>query len=232
VLEVLGYSVDVAGDGVAGVAKATRSRYDAILMDVQMPRMDGYDATRAIRAQEADGARVPIIAMTAAAVEGERDKCLTAGMDDFLTKPLEPSRLDATLREWLGGPAADPAPPAEVRPVGAVLDVTRIETLRAMGPGADELVERAVSRFVSGAPDTVAEIRAAVAAGDAARLREVAHKLKGSALNLGAGAVGALCLELELCGNAGDVSAALGLVPGLEVAVQAASAALLDFQLR
>ena len=113
VLESLGYTATTAGDGVEAVAASADPDVDVILMDVQMPRMDGYAATRTIREREPGGRRVPIIAMTAAAVTGERERCLEAGMDFFLTKPIEPGSLAAVLDEALhpgggGGGAALP----------------------------------------------------------------------------------------------------------------------------
>ena len=99
-LRALGYAATTADDGEVAVQEMRKGGYDAVLMDVQMPRMDGYAATRAIRAEQT--VHVPVIAMTAAAVEGERERCLAAGMDDFLTKPVDPSALTAVLERWLG----------------------------------------------------------------------------------------------------------------------------------
>lgn len=212
------------------------TRYDAILMDVQMPHMDGYEATRAIRSRDAGGPRVPIVAMTAAAIAGERDKCLAAGMDDFLTKPLDPTRLEATLRHWLTGSpdGADPdlagTAPAARGGQPVVLDQARLAMLLEMGPGAAALVDKAVTNFVAGADAALAEIRGAVEAADAELLRTSAHRLKGSALNLGAVAVGALCLELELQGGGGDPAAAERRLSELARALDAATAALRDYQ--
>jgi CheY-like chemotaxis protein len=100
-LRALGYRTDTADDGLAAIEAARTNGYDAILMDVQMPLMDGYTATRHIRAHET-GPRRPIIAMTAAAVEGERERCLEAGMDDYLPKPISPRALLEKLERWLG----------------------------------------------------------------------------------------------------------------------------------
>jgi signal transduction histidine kinase/DNA-binding response OmpR family regulator len=236
VLETLGYAADVAVDGAEAVRMSAAIRYDAILMDVQMPRMDGYAATRAIRSRDAGGPRVPIVAMTAAAIAGERDKCLAAGMDDFLTKPLDPSRLEATLRHWLtgspDGAGPDPVGTAPEPPGGqpVVLDQARLAMLLEMGPGAAALVDKAVTNFMAGADAALAEIRGAVEAADAELLRTSAHRLKGSALNLGAAAVGALCLELELHGDSGDPAAAGPRLPELALALDAATAALRDYQ--
>jgi len=100
-LEKLGYRVDVAGDGQATVDAWVSGRYDLILMDCQMPTMDGYEATRTIRSREANGLRIPIVALTADAMKGADDKCQAAGMDDYLTKPIDRSQLDACLKRWL-----------------------------------------------------------------------------------------------------------------------------------
>ena len=100
-LDALGYDAETADDGVEAVEMFDPGRFDAVLMDVQMPRLDGYAATRAIR-ERGDARRVPVLAMTAAAVEGERERCLAAGMDDFLTKPVDPDALATAMRTWLG----------------------------------------------------------------------------------------------------------------------------------
>jgi PAS domain S-box-containing protein len=113
ILESLGYTVDTAEDGQEAVEMWRTGSYAAVLMDVQMPRLDGYGATRAIRSAEPAGQRVPVLAMTAAAVEGEREKCLAAGMDDFLTKPVDPAALAGVLERW-ARPAE--APPGRARP--------------------------------------------------------------------------------------------------------------------
>src|SRR6476660_724363 len=146
-LESLGYEVETADDGVAGLEAMARATYDAVLMDVQMPRMDGYTATREIRAHEEVGRRIPVIAMTAAAVEGERERCLAAGMDDFLTKPVDPTALRAVMGRWLAGTPEEErveelveermeqtdgrgtAPPIEG------LDQARLDELRDLDPG-------------------------------------------------------------------------------------------------
>ena len=100
-LERLGYTVEVADDGVAGVAALARSAYDAVFMDVQMPGMDGYRATGEIRRMEGSTRHTPIIAMTAGAAEGDRDRCLAAGMDDYITKPVEMAAMENALDRWV-----------------------------------------------------------------------------------------------------------------------------------
>jgi two-component system sensor histidine kinase/response regulator len=221
VLAMLGYTVEVARDGVEAVEMAARTSYDAILMDVQMPRMNGYEATRAIRAQEPDGRRVAIIAMTAAAVEGERERCLESGMDAFLTKPLEPERLAATLRSWL------PEPPSKgVGDTERVLDPSRLESLRALGPKAVAIIDRSVATFIAQADQQVADMRVTVLADDATGLRSAAHSLRGSAGNLGAVLVADICGLLEDLADTGTTHGADGHLRELEAALPATLAAL------
>ncbi len=110
-----GFEVEIAPDGVAAVAMAAQGTYAAIFMDCQMPILDGYDATREIRRQEAPGTRTPIIAMTASAMRGDRERCIAAGMDDYLTKPLRLDDLERVLAEWVRDPDAAPAGSASLQ---------------------------------------------------------------------------------------------------------------------
>ncbi|MGH3348103.1 MAG: PAS domain-containing protein [Nocardioides sp.] len=227
-LESAGYATDVAEDGIEAVAALAGDHgYAAVLMDCRMPRMDGFTATRAVRAQERrerPGGRVPIIAMTASALEGERERCLEAGMDDFLTKPVDAARLHQVVRQWITGgpeaagtghdvpsyamaaPDANAAGDAEAgADVGAevVVDVARIDMLHEMVKDGVSLFQRSSGNFIARAQDHLAAIGSAVQAGDAAQLMATAHKLKGSALNLGLPLVGAAALVLEESGREG-----------------------------
>lgn len=169
-----GYESTTADDGSVAVREAATGRFDLILMDVQMPHMDGYAATRAIRAAEREsgaGARVPIVAMTAAAVEGERERCFDAGMDDFLTKPVDPSALATVLARWLGDRAAPTG--RTLPPVTGTADVPgpdglareRLDELRDLDPGNTAYLDRAIGNFVRNTPTTLEEIRRAIAEG-------------------------------------------------------------------
>jgi CheY-like chemotaxis protein len=131
ILERLGYGVELAENGKEALAACARRRYDAVLMDGQMPGMDGYEATRRIRERETRGGRrVPIIAMTASAMKGDREKCLESGMDDYVSKPVTPENLEAVLRKWVGAASA-PAERAAAEPAtpGALLDEAVVQSL-------------------------------------------------------------------------------------------------------
>ena len=118
ILEYLGYSTEVAGNGHEALAALARTRFDAVLMDCQMPEMDGYMATAEVRRIEGAELHTPIIAMTAGASEGDRERCLAAGMDDYVSKPVDPDTLDATLTVWVAGAADAVGPVGPVGPVG------------------------------------------------------------------------------------------------------------------
>jgi PAS domain S-box-containing protein len=235
-LQALGYAAQTADDGVAALEVLDKEDFDAVLMDVQMPRMDGYAAARAIRAREGRGARVPVIAMTAAAVEGERERCLDAGMDDFLTKPVDPSALAAVLDLWIGDGA-----PAARRSVPAVteqerggdldgLDLDRLDELRDLDPGNTAYLDRAIGNFVANTPGTLETIRAAADAGDAAALKRISHKLAGGALNLGVTAAGRTAQEIELVADTGSTEDTAGLVDRLGSELERGRSALRAYQ--
>ncbi len=227
VLEGLGYTVEFARDGLEAVAAvaATPGHFAAVLMDCQMPQLDGYEATRVIRQLERQDLRVPVIAMTASTLAGERERCLDAGMDDFLLKPVDFELLESTLARLVGGtpPPEDDRPRADA---SGLLDLTRIRMLRDLRPGDQSFLAQFVDTFIDSVPDDVAAIAEAVRVADHGRLVEAAHSLKGSAQNLGAADVGRVCGALEDAGRRKDEIAAAELIPVLEDLVQRTLSAL------
>ncbi|MCW2853626.1 MAG: sensor hybrid histidine kinase, partial [Nocardioides sp.] len=234
-LQAMGYSVEVAGDGVKALEVLERQEFDAVLMDVQMPTMDGYTATRTLRGREGGERRIPVIAMTAAAIDGERERCLDAGMDDFLTKPVDPAALAHTLLRWTGGvpeeaPVGDDGlvlPPTS--PIDG-LDVERLDMLRDLDVGNTDYLDRAIGNFSRNSVAAVATIRGHIADGDADLMRQAAHKLAGSALNLGVQGTAAAARQIEWLGDAGTTDGALNLVPDLERALEEGRVLLRAYQ--
>jgi PAS domain S-box-containing protein len=234
-LQAMGYSVEVAGDGVKALEVLERQEFDAVLMDVQMPTMDGYTATRTLRGREGGERRIPVIAMTAAAIDGERERCLEAGMDDFLTKPVDPAALAHTLLRWTGGvpeeaPVGDDGlvlPPTS--PIDG-LDVERLDMLRDLDVGNTDYLDRAIGNFSRNSVAAVATIRGHIAGGDADLMRQAAHKLAGSALNLGVQGTAAAARQIEWLGDAGTTDGALNLVPDLERALEEGRVLLRTYQ--
>ncbi|WP_292038726.1 Hpt domain-containing response regulator, partial [Massilia sp. UBA6681] len=189
-----GAEVSVAGNGIEALEAMRCRRFDCVLMDVQMPVMDGLEATRRIR-QDPQLAGTLVIAMTANAGVEDRARCLQAGMDEFLSKPVVPELLAATIARCLGRSAA-PAPdvlPPPVAGAGAV----DFEALAASFGGERERMGKYAFLFVSSARDALAEIDAALERGDMARVGAVAHRVKSSARAVGAGAFASLCEEIE-----------------------------------
>lgn len=205
-LERLGYDVDVAGDGYEAVSAFASRHYDVVLMDCQMPGMDGYDASRRIRSDEAPDQRTPIVALTAGASNGDRQRCLAAGMDDYITKPVRPETLAAVLRRWTvpvrhERGSEDFAAMAAITPTRDsarnVIDPDRWEMLCHMAAGDDELLATLVASFLGEAPARLEGLAAATAAGDAEQLRQLSHALRGSSATMGADNLAQLCGELE-----------------------------------
>jgi signal transduction histidine kinase/DNA-binding response OmpR family regulator len=216
VLESMGYRADVASNGGEAVESVSRLPYDLVLMDVQMPEMDGLEATRRIRSRAvADQPR--IVAMTANAMQGDREECLAAGMDDYLAKPIRAEELAAAL-------TATPSKTATASPV-VVLDAAAMERLRAIAPDADALAAL-VSSFLANGAALLAQLAAAAGAGDADGLRRHAHTLKSNAASFGATDLAERCAALEARARAGEVEGAAGQVVGVATAFDAARAAL------
>jgi len=196
ILRLLGYRSDVASDGVEALAALRRTDFDAILMDCQMPEMDGFTATGEIRRREGSRRHTPVIAMTAGASDSDRQRCLAAGMDDFLSKPVKPHDVGAVLARWVAGPAPAEAEDEADEEASSVLDHDLIDELRDLAPDGSLLVQ-IVDTFLATAPEHVAELRAAASSGDAALVRQSAHRLRGESGALGAVEVARLCATLE-----------------------------------
>ena len=216
-LEKLGYHADTADNGFEGVDAAMNRSYDLILMDIQMPEMDGYEATRAIRRIESAATRpdVPIIAMTAHAMKGDREKCLNAGMDDYLAKPIQLRELGAAIARW----TVPDTPPHAAPPTGqesvqmCVFD--RAGVLDRLEGDADLLDELLKTLFDS-VPQRMAALEQAIASGNAFEIRLIAHTLRGAAANLGASRLQAAADELERAAEAGDLSGAVAMAAALQ----------------
>ena len=214
VLERLGYRVEVADSGQEAVEACARTPYDALLMDCQMPVMDGFAATARIREREGTERHTPIIAMTASAMVGDRERCLAAGMDDYVSKPISPEVLEEVLRRWLRKPAAAaPAPgPAEGPEAPTPLDESVIETLFSIDEDGTLLIE-VIDTFLRISPKRMESLREAT---DPGTLERAAHGFLGSCANLGARRMAELCARLEHLGRAGSTEGAPELVAILE----------------
>jgi PAS domain S-box-containing protein len=203
ILKKLGYRADVVSNGREAVSMAAGRAYDVVLMDVQMPEMDGLEATRRIRRRtpRPDGPRV--VALTAGAMADDRDRCIEAGMDDFVTKPVRITDLAAALdRCPVGG---GPVPPPSGKPAARALDPTRLGELRDLvGPGGLGGVVGLIDIFLQDTPARIEVLRDAIARGDRDGLRREAHTLKGSAANIGAEGLAALSREMETAAAGAD----------------------------
>ncbi len=218
----LGYEAEIVGDGAQAVAAFRHGSYGCILMDCQMPEMDGYQAAAEIRRIEGGTRHIPIVAMTAHAMKGDREKCLLAGMDEYLSKPIKPLELEAILARVLdtANPALDtdeavtPAETASGVDIPPPLDPTVLDTLRAWRqPDGPDPVADLTSAFLEDATDRIGKLRDALAAGDEAKARKAAHSLKGMCGAIGANHMSALSSQLEHA-EPGAVDAAR--VSGLE----------------
>ena len=210
-LERMGHAVVVCDDGRAAVAAIERERPDVVLMDVQMPEMDGFAATAAIREREAarpGGDRLPIVALTAYAMKGDRERCLAAGMDDYLTKPIRHAELAAVLAR-VGSEARGAAPDE----LGPALD----EAAALANAGDDrQLLGELLGVFLEDSPGHLLAIREAVAGADPAALMRAAHTMSGSLRVLGAARATGLVGPLEALGREGRVEGAAALLARLE----------------
>jgi PAS domain S-box-containing protein len=213
-LERLGYRADVAANGLEALASLQRQTYDVVLMDVQMPEMDGLEATRAICEEWPPAQRPRIIAMTANVMIEDREACLAAGMDDYLGKPIRVDELIHALSqcqpraERPGPHAAEETPATEEGGVGDVLDPAALQKLQDITGGDLTFLAELIDTFFEEAPQLLAQMQQALEQGDAGLLRRAAHSLKSNSAGFGAMALSSLCRELEEMGKSGSVEGA------------------------
>ena len=212
-LSRLGFDVEVVSDGRQAVEAVAKTEYVTVLMDCNMPVMDGYAATAAIRHLEAGGRpRVPIVAMTASALVGDRERCLAAGMDDYLAKPVTLQDLDRVLSRW--------RPAGTSTPVPAVIDGDQLGSLRALDGGDGSSSPPWSSRSSPPRAPSCAHSPPPPHAGDVAALGREAHRFKGEAATLGATGLAAMCAELERCASPLDAAAVAGILRRIEEELQ------------
>jgi PAS domain S-box-containing protein len=204
----LGCRFDIAGTGREAVDACTTDTYDFILMDCQMPEMDGLEATTVIRAHEGDARHTPIIAMTAMAMEGDRERCIQAGMDDYVTKPLCADTLEHLVGTYAPTGEKSEALPAQPRTNKPSDDLINFDRLAEITDGDTELECELIALYREDARDRLEELNQALDRDDVEALRSAAHTLKGSSGNMGAVAVAALAFTLEEAGAQADLSAA------------------------
>ena len=225
-LEKMGLAFDLVGDGEAVLEKLAGGDYAAVIMDCQMPRLDGYETTRRIRAG-AGGVRrprIPIIALTAHAMASDRDKCLAAGMDEYLSKPINQEALQSVLRRHgvnASRAAGRPAPARAVAPVaprvGAVLDLGQLAQLRSLpGRHGKTLLADVTSLALGEVPPGLAQLHALLEQRTGTEAVLLAHRLAGSAANLGAGAFRGVLQDIEAAARRTDWEAAARLRPDLD----------------
>jgi PAS domain S-box-containing protein len=211
ILEILGHQVTVVSNGREALSAARAGRFDLIVMDVQMPEMDGFEATAAIRElEQSTGGHIPIIAVTAHAMKGDRERCLAAGMDSYVSKPIRVTDVEEAVTQLMAAKKLSYAgSPAE----GSIVDEAAI--LAGMD-GNRKLFRDLTQIFVADCPKQLAEIKTAIQMRDAERLRRAAHGLKGSVGNFAAKKAFETAGQLETMGKNGNLDAAQGACTALE----------------
>ena len=241
-IEKLGYAVEVAENGREAVDAVTETvtgsslkRFAVIFMDCQMPVMDGYEATQAIRTLEGDERHTPIVAMTAAAMTGDREACIAAGMDDYLAKPIRPELVRAAMAKWAPDTIAAGDEPADAPAAGGnpddVIDVARLALLVQLDRGGGDLLNEVLNQYIDDTSARLITLHEAIANQEMSKVTEVAHSARGASANVGATMMAALCGRIEELSRKGDVagcSALTAVVDGEFERVKAALVATLD----
>ena len=238
ILQKMGYRADAVADGKEAIEALQRQPYDLVLMDCEMPELDGFEATRLIRSGQSQvlNPGIPVIAITAYAMKGDRERCLSAGMNDYLAKPIQPEELARALERWLektlndrdaAGASTDISPCTESGVVpsaqsGDPSGATGVEAVifdregfmkRIMGDEA--LAGRLMNGFLADMPVQIEKLKATIDAGDGLLAGQQAHRIKGAAANLGGVALQGVAFSMERAGKAGELETLRALLPDL-----------------
>ncbi len=221
ILDSFGCTVETASHGREALAIHARRDFDVIFMDCQMPEMDGFETTAEIRRREAaEGRRTPIVALTANAIKGDRERCLKEGMDDYLAKPFTTSQMASALKAVFAGSVMCDAAAASDQPVAVaafsatdVLDESVLASLRQLQcAGRPDIVRRTIGLYMESAPQLLTELQEGAASGDVAALGRASHSLKSNSANVGAMKLAAQCNDLEKLARSGMLAEACALV--------------------
>ena len=226
-LKKLGFTADSVADGEQVLSALSERTYDLVLMDCQMPVMDGYEAARRIRALEKPGGkRIPVVAMTAYAMSGDRERCIEAGMDDYLAKPISIEALSAALASWLphregpggtdGSPRrSEPPTPRKETETCSKSAVWRKDELLNRLLGDEEMTREILEAFLEDIPREIDSLTAAVAVGNTPTVELLAHTIKGAAGNVGSEGLRSAAFEMESAAKKGDLSGAQALLKSI-----------------
>jgi CheY-like chemotaxis protein/HPt (histidine-containing phosphotransfer) domain-containing protein len=213
----LGYPVDIVENGFQALEAFQRGQYNLILMDVQMPEMDGFRATQQIRSQEKEGQHTPIIAMTAHAMSGDRESCLEAGMDDYISKPIRPEDLQEKLNQWVQIQSDLVRPIPETENVASVDETLPLDMENALPRFAynQKLFFDLYREFLHQLEIKIPEIEKAYEKKDHEGLFQLGHYLKGMSANFNTKRLSRLTLALETDGKAEEFDSIPGLIEGI-----------------
>ncbi len=202
-LEEIGCETVAVANGQEAVERCSNEQFDVVLMDCEMPVMDGFEATAAIRKRQSGGHTVPIIAVTANAVNGDRERCLAAGMQDYISKPIAPKKLHETLKKWLR--KSEPSSITKGDPKS--LDAASLDSISKLrGVGGEKMVQQVVKLYLSSSAKLVEELRMRLADGDPEAVRQAAHALKSCSQTVGASAIATLSQQIEEMGRNGELA--------------------------
>ena len=217
-LNKAGYKVDLAENGKEAIKALEKVPYDIVLMDCQMPEMDGYEAAAVIRSQDSHvlNHNVPVIAMTAHAMKGDRETCLKAGMNDYLNKPVQPEDLVEMLEKWMKKSDSDSLNKSESVDEITIEEIfDRVSFLRRLG-GDEELADEIFNEYMEDVPLKIEAIHSALEKNDPRRAQLQAHTLKGASANVGAIVLQKKAFEIEAACAKGNIDAAKTLGPELD----------------
>lgn len=231
-LQRMGLAAKIAGNGLDATRFIEEESFDLVLMDCHMPVMDGFEATQKIRAREMSLAlpKLPIIALTANAIMGDRENCLAKGMDDYLSKPFTVEQLHKVLSQWLPlRESSDQEPHTVAEELSATVKIDRkvLTQLKNLKAG---LLVRIIDLYIESSPQLLLDMEQAVAQRDTNSIYKIAHSLKNSSANLGITDLTNLCRELEIKGREGDLAASINLVADIKRLYSSVAATLVSIK--